>query len=134
MPYKDQETKRAYQLSHKKEIAEYRRRYNKAHRLEQLVAFRRYYRKNKRARWAYELKRRYGTTLAEYERMFELQAGVCAICKKPPNGRRLDIDHSHETGAIRGLLCTTCNRAVGAFESLVRKEGGQEYLEGVLTT
>lgn len=44
-----------------------------------------------------------------YHVMLEDQAGVCAICKRPPNGTRLDIDHCHRTLEIRGLLCRGCN-------------------------
>lgn len=39
---------------------------------------------------------------------------VCAICKRRPN-TRLNIDHDHVTGDIRGLLCPNCNRAIGLF-------------------
>lgn len=60
------------------------------------------------------LKRKYGMTLAEYERMFEAQGGVCAICDEArPEERALHVDHDHETGVIRGLLCFRCNNALG---------------------
>lgn len=48
--------------------------------------------------------------------MLEAQEGVCAICGKPetkPNAKYLAVDHNHETGVIRGLLCNNCNRALG---------------------
>lgn len=44
-----------------------------------------------------------------YQRLLEAQGGVCAICGRPPNGRRLDIDHDHATMRIRGLLDRGCN-------------------------
>ena len=54
------------------------------------------------------LKRKYGLTLEEYDAMLEAQGGVCAICGEPrPEERTLHVDHDHETGAIRGLLCFT---------------------------
>jgi hypothetical protein len=63
---------------------------------------------------------RYGLTHEQYEGMHEAQGGVCKICKKPEtckgnNGeiKMLAIDHSHETGEVRGLLCNNCNRAIG---------------------
>jgi hypothetical protein len=62
------------------------------------------------------LKRKYGITIAEYDRMFEEQNGVCAICGEPrPEERTLHIDHDHQTGVIRGLLCFRCNNALGDF-------------------
>jgi hypothetical protein len=63
------------------------------------------------------LKRKYGMTLEDYDAMFEEQGGVCAICKKPrPEDRTLHVDHDHNTGTIRGLLCFRCNNALGDFE------------------
>lgn len=63
----------------------------------------------------YELRRRYGITMAEYLVMHEAQSGRCAICGKPENGKRLAVDHDHETGEVRGLLCQNCNRGLGLF-------------------
>lgn len=60
-----------------------------------------------------QLQRHYGITLEEYNAMLEKQNGVCAVCGKPPNGRRLHVDHDHKTGAVRGLLCSGCNTALG---------------------
>lgn len=57
--------------------------------------------------------RKVGITEAEYNEMFEAQLGLCAICLKPENGIRLAVDHCHETGSIRGLLCKRCNMAIG---------------------
>jgi len=70
------------------------------------------------------LRRVYGITLAEYVELFKAQGGVCAICKegettkrmKKGEGReRLAVDHCHDTGRIRGLLCFKCNTAIGAL-------------------
>lgn len=49
----------------------------------------------------------------EYNRKLQEQGGVCAICKTPPKRRRLHIDHNHQTGQIRDLLCHNCNLAFG---------------------
>lgn len=56
--------------------------------------------------------------LDTYQRLFEEQDGVCAICKSPENGRykHLSVDHCHETGKIRGLLCNNCNRGIGLLK------------------
>lgn len=60
--------------------------------------------------------RRYGITQQQYWKIFEEQNGVCAICKTPPNGRKLDIDHCHESGKVRALLCPLCNSGLGHFK------------------
>jgi hypothetical protein len=59
----------------------------------------------------YHLKTRYGITLEEYEQMAKQQKEVCLICgqKELKRNRKLSVDHCHETGEIRGLLCYTCN-------------------------
>jgi Recombination endonuclease VII len=53
----------------------------------------------------------YGISMADYEAMFERQAGACAICKR--TGVTLCVDHCHLTGEVRGLLCSQCNSAIG---------------------
>jgi hypothetical protein len=58
--------------------------------------------------------RHMGMSVEHYEWMLATQDGKCAICGGPPTlGRRLDIDHDHETGRIRGLLCHHCNTMLG---------------------
>jgi ribosomal protein L34E len=60
---------------------------------------------------------KYGITVADYERMLGEQDGACASCKRPPSGKGVDavlhVDHDHETGEARALLCGTCNKALG---------------------
>ena len=51
----------------------------------------------------------YGITVEDYERMFSSQEGVCAICSNGTKNR-LAVDHDHQTGAVRGLLCPRCNQ------------------------
>lgn len=64
-----------------------------------------------------ELKRLYGIDIENYLKILENQNGVCAICKKECKTKsRLSVDHNHETGMVRGLLCNRCNRAIGMFE------------------
>jgi hypothetical protein len=60
--------------------------------------------------------RLYGATLVDYEIMLKEQNGQCAICGVSPFGQALDVDHCHETGAIRGLLCGTCNAGIGLLK------------------
>lgn len=61
-----------------------------------------------------KLKRKYGITPEGYEIMFKKQKGVCAVCSKPQAGTSsLRVDHCHDTGLIRGLLCHKCNAGIG---------------------
>ena len=66
-----------------------------------------------------QLKYRYGNTLEDYNMLFNQQNGCCAICGKHQTElkRRLDVDHDHGTGKIRGLLCNRCNKNLGRFEN-----------------
>ena len=61
----------------------------------------------------------YDLTQAELDTMLAVQGGTCAICDLPPSGKGpnavLHIDHDHETGKVRGLLCQACNRGLGFF-------------------
>jgi len=66
-------------------------------------------------RHAYRAK--YGISLEKYEEMCKEQNGVCAICHKPESQKkRLAIDHDHETGLVRALLCNSCNAAIGFLQ------------------
>lgn len=58
------------------------------------------------------LRSRYGITTEQYDEMLAEQAGVCAICGNPPKKRRLYVDHDHDTGRVRGLLCAHCNSSL----------------------
>lgn len=80
-----------------------------------------------------QLERLYGITLEQYEAMLEAQDGVCKICGSPPGRKRLHVDHCHVTKVVRGLLCSPCNTALGAFkddEELL--ERAIAYLRGSL--
>lgn len=53
-----------------------------------------------------------GVNDERYATLLAAQSGGCAICGRPPKTRRLHVDHDHATGAVRGLLCHRCNRAL----------------------
>ena len=60
--------------------------------------------------------RRLGMTPADYDALWKKQGGCCAICERAEwecKGRRLDVDHDHTTGKVRGLLCRECNMTLG---------------------
>lgn len=61
----------------------------------------------------------YGITIDNYEDLLENQNFRCAICGVPETEVRnslLNVDHSHSTGQVRGLLCQSCNMALGQFQ------------------
>lgn len=73
--------------------------------------------------------RRYGISRTDYERMLAHQAGGCAICLKTPN-EPLCVDHCHQTGQVRGLLCRRCNLGLGHFsDDLDRLARASTYLK-----
>jgi len=83
-----------------------------------------------------DLRRTYGVDLKWYDAQCASQKGLCAICNEPEKvmirGKpfRLAIDHNHQTGAIRGLLCSPCNRAIGLLKddpATIRRAA--DYLE-----
>ena len=78
------------------------------------------------------LRRRYGIEHPEYLRLLELQDGKCAICETADPGKGFkyfQIDHAHLTGEIRGLLCATCNKAIGLLkDDVVRLDRAIKYL------
>jgi len=60
------------------------------------------------------LKRDYGITIETYELLRMAQENGCAICRGPSVDRKhFDVDHNHETGKVRGLLCHHCNKMLG---------------------
>lgn len=84
-------------------------------------------------RWARNIKTKFGLTPQEYNTLLDLQGGGCAICGLKPGEqkRRLNVDHDHETGEVRGILCSRCNSGLGVFgdneEGLLK---ALEYLRG----
>lgn len=81
-----------------------------------------------------DLRRLYGISAADYDAMFESQRGLCAVCERPPGARRLHVDHDHATGAVRGLLCSNCNTAIGKLrEDPVVFARAVSYLEAAAT-
>lgn len=62
------------------------------------------------------LRWKYGITAADYDAMLERQGGSCAVCdgqQDHPTRQWFDVDHCHTTGHVRGLLCSSCNTALG---------------------
>jgi len=81
----------------------------------------------KAAQRAYMMQRNYGLTPDEYDALLLRQEGLCASCgEKPDNTRGFHIDHDHESGDVRSLLCHGCNVAFG----LLRED--PERIRGLL--
>ena len=83
------------------------------------------------AKREYGLQREYGISAATWATIFAAQGGRCAICLlDAPTGKGWCVDHDHETGAVRGILCSGCNTALGYFKddpALMR--AGATYVE-----
>ncbi len=62
------------------------------------------------------MKQRYGIGADEFDGLVRLQGGVCAICGRPDPEH---VDHSHETGEVRGILCFNCNGGLGQFRDSI---------------
>jgi transposase len=88
------------------------------------------------------LKRGYGIDAAHYYRVLEAQQHRCAICgceatdqERNKGKKRFNVDHNHETGQVRGLLCSTCNLAMGYFkDSAALLHKAAAYLESYTAT
>lgn len=103
---KVKESSRKWVKANPKKAKEIFRRWGKAHpeRMKELVR-------------KHTLKKLYGLTPAEYDRMFKAQGGVCAICGEPEcTQKNLPIDHNHTTGKTRELVCSRCNIAIGMID------------------
>lgn len=76
--------------------------------------------KGKRSILRSRIERRYNLTLEQFEEMNKSQCGLCLICGKPEDlGSLLSVDHSHQTGSVRGLLCRKCNNGLGCFDDRI---------------
>ena len=121
MPYKDKslhkekilQNQRQWYLKHG---LEYFRKWQSENRDKVRKASNKWKYKNEDRRISYMLRWRYGVTSTDYDRLFILQKGRCAICFSFGTAkRRLALDHNHKTGTIRGLLCNSCNTGIGHF-------------------
>jgi Autographiviridae endonuclease VII len=137
MPYADKEKQREYwrkyQRSEKSKA--YKRSHSKANRPKLAEQQRARIAKDPQKYKTYfrnlHIKKTYGITGEQYDVAVAAQDGKCAICGRMPNGenhveQRLVIDHDHETGDIRGLLCNNCNSGMGIIGD------SEEHLQAAL--
>jgi hypothetical protein len=137
--YQCKDCTREWRKNHKEYIDRKRKEWHDAHPDKIKLAHKRWAKKNRdkilkhnkkiraehpeRAR-KHHLKFAFGITLDDYNKMFQEQNGVCAICGQPETKidkqknklRVLSVDHNHTTGQIRGLLCDRCNLGIAFFK------------------
>jgi hypothetical protein len=109
MPYKNPKSKRAKKVNRARGA-----RFYTAHRKARIQASTSWYNEK-----GYE--RRYGITKEQRDEMFEKQGKVCAICKSPSPKSKTGwhTDHDHATNKVRGILCHSCNTAMGSLQDKV---------------
>ena len=90
---------------------------------------------------AYSRQRKYGVSPEKYDKLFMQQSGVCAICHQPEVtegirrgvtrvAKSMAVDHDHESGNVRGLLCRLCNTSLGGFrDNIGILESAIRYLQ-----
>ena len=105
---------RKYARENRQRLNEYRRNYYATVSRDRLFA-KRATPEYKEWQRNYRRKRDYGVTPEQYAELAKAQRGNCAICGDvlAINTRMTHIDHNHETGAVRGLLCHHCNTMIG---------------------
>lgn len=74
-----------------------------------------------------KIRRLYGLTKSEYNKMMENQLGICKICKNKP---ATCVDHCHTTKIVRGLLCNSCNSGLGYFtDNITTMNNAIQYIK-----
>lgn len=106
--------KAAYHAKHGDEIKRKAREYARKHRDHQ---------RDQR------MMREYGITQAQFDCILALQNSVCASCLRSSSKGPLHVDHDHDTGRVRGLLCNPCNRSLAAHHSPATLRRMADYLE-----
>jgi hypothetical protein len=134
---RNREAQRAHLENNREKINARRREYYKKNAEKMKPGFHQRYHSDKDAHTDKRLKRKFGITLDEYNAMFSLQGGVCAVCGTEPNIkdkngniRRLAVDHDHKTGRVRQLLCNACNTSIGLVkENISTLVGMIDYIK-----
>lgn len=103
---------RKWRKANPEKVAEKNKRYGERHPDRVRAQKKKYQRRMVREIRNTKYMRQYGITLMDYEAMLESQSGGCAICGGTEK-INLAVDHCHETGKIRGLLCSKCNLLLG---------------------
>lgn len=126
--FKTLELKKAYNKKYYQKYREESLLYQRQYRLDNLEKVKE---TDKNYRLKHRIMRDYGISNQDYLNMLNNQNYKCAICNVDQSSlsRKLNIDHCHKTGKVRGLLCNTCNRALGYFhDSIYNLKKAMEYL------
>lgn len=120
---------RQYYAKNSKKICNYTSNWSKKNRTT-VTAKQKLYRKENSDKYRDSIyKSKYGITLNDYNKMLEIQENKCSICNKISD-TLLYVDHCHKTKIVRGLLCNSCNKALGLFyDSLDTIRSAVKYLE-----
>jgi hypothetical protein len=113
-------------MKSKEEIAAYAKKYYADNKTELLEYKKNYRIINKEKIADYNRKRLYGLTTEEFQDLMVKQLSCCAICGLK---KKLYVDHCHETGQIRGLLCHHCNLTIGFGENSDNLQKAIDYLK-----
>lgn len=136
-----QKNPKAHYQAHKKWVAknrekarEYSRKYHNNNKDKEKSRAKEFKRRNPHYHRDVRLRHFYGIGVKEYAELLAKQNGVCAICATDKPGSKFKhmlVDHDHETGRIRGLLCNDCNLILGnAKDSSLTLLLAIKYLEG----
>ena len=123
--------KKQWKKDHEPEVTAYKKQYQQDNRIK-IAARAKRYRQNHRAEDKHnKLMRAYGIGLEQYDELFLAQGGRCAICGKHQTElpRALAVDHNHETGEVRGLLCSKCNTSLVIVENRELLASAMRYLQ-----
>jgi hypothetical protein len=121
-----------YRAAHKREARAYGVAYYAAHKEKCAARCHANLAAHKEEKRAKNLTRNYGITVREYETLLTAQGARCKICGIISN-KRLQVDHAHATGRVRGLLCHKCNKGLGLFrEDLTILASAALYLRGLV--
>lgn len=118
-PEKTKAITKAWREANKERVKEYTAAASKKWRENNAEKHKEYNREWKRANKdktrAYHLKSKFDITQDDYDRMLDDQGSACAICGTSYD-KTYHVDHDHDTGEVRGLLCDCCNRGLGYFK------------------
>lgn len=120
---------RAYYQINRLELLRLGKKYYESHREMKRDYKKEYWSKNRERASAQNRDKNYGLSPGEFDTLVSKQGGTCAICNKVSK-KKLCVDHCHDSGKVRGLLCFKCNFAIGQLDdSSERALSAYNYLK-----